>query len=1341
MRLDPVGSTLDSRLREPRIVIAIIFDVASIYLTSRTGLTNVPGSVLQGCITRLGTISQRLDPKTGRVTIGAFSFEAVDLNGTLSGYLDTQLNTNNQGIRNLRVRVYTGDTDNFTDGTWTQVGTYIASGNVSFSKGLYRFNCTGLHANLKKRLFRPARTRLTSTLELDDIVLQVDSTADFNLIEHTASFSHKPLQTVAYVSLPSGEIIAYSNKIPGQFQGIEREVQSIAELVEVEATDDFDRRPEVVEWPYFEMPGPQLLYSILTGSVLDTSITLPDNMHLGIATSDVDADSFRDIGLDLYDPDDPDGGRVFRFIHLKEVDGKRWLEEQLCFPMQCFLTETNDGKFRLRRRTRLIADSSTVAKITAGPDIKSHSSLTHRPAEVVNKALIRWNWDGDRHTRIEPFISLPSIAEHQEAGFIDYSFDGLVVTRHTAFTIRNVFDAIVEQYGAPPLAMSAKVSSAFNNLEVGDAVRVVDPGTRNYATGGTLDQAFEIISVSIDWLTGDVNLALRGSTAQTLPAVPEATALTALDDTWYESEGTELSTVLTISGGVITANGSLTGHADLNDPSAIYYHEGDLTLQDGVTLDWTHNIQLRINGTFHHNGTLDGAGAGPAGLNSPDTIGLPPTVASIPHQGSGMGRTLSSDGIRAVSSSAVTNFRGISQQGVYDAIPRFDLRVEDGVLKGLPTDLRGVRGGYGQSVVDSGGLVIATGGTGGDGGGGLAMICRGYTTGLSAELDVSGAPGNAPGAAVAAGGVNVHAGAGAGGAPGAFLLVFDQLDQAPPDFADFVVASQGATPQTGTPGEWEAPGKLKFSSTPGTGVGAGLGGEDHFLSHSQAIWLSPERQLLEGVKEKPPKPFWTQIVGNQIGITITVQAIPEADYDRVEVWGSITTARTDAIRLFTGRGPELIVGFPSRQTYYIWLRTIKGSRASDWDKDDGAGTKVSGGGQPIAPISLSDIFAETFDAYTTQEDLEQDWEIVSGSPTITFPFNGETGGRACRISGAAILAWRHNIPFDAVSALYRMEARFRTITADDGNQTLDIGLYGVKADGETIINDFGTTSKTSFRRLLVSGLLQDEQTLNEWQRTMTWVAGTNEDASTINVQPAAGAEIWNNLPRFPWLLRRASDDDSAPRYMRPAIRVNWTGVGVSEIDSLFIRYRPIDSVGQVAIQDQSISTVDDEEFWNTFRSISGSVGGLTLQPSTFEVGGGLDNKNCILFDIDGLVRQTVSTRFPVLLTGNTITVRVQYRITGTVVGVPDFRCTLQGYRRDQYQRAWLTDTEGSVIDTTAFSSLTADGNWNTHTWTFSNVLSGAMADADVFDVEFEVDGDNASDDFQLRLGRARLAQA
>src|SRR5262245_36202493 len=97
----------DAPGKSPRFVVAILFDVASIYITSHSDITSVPGVVLQGALKRPSAISQKIVPDEGRSEIGTFSFDVVDLGSDFTDEVRSKLAAG-KGLRGKTVQLWVG---------------------------------------------------------------------------------------------------------------------------------------------------------------------------------------------------------------------------------------------------------------------------------------------------------------------------------------------------------------------------------------------------------------------------------------------------------------------------------------------------------------------------------------------------------------------------------------------------------------------------------------------------------------------------------------------------------------------------------------------------------------------------------------------------------------------------------------------------------------------------------------------------------------------------------------------------------------------------------------------------------------------------------------------------------------------------------------------------------------------------------------------------------------------------------------------------------------------------------------------------------------------------------
>lgn len=807
--------------KDPRYVVEVAFDSANTilwYFTSHTDAATPSGaSVISNVVEGLSGTSQSLNPDEARATIGTISFSIVDKSSTVTSQLGTQL-TLGRSTRQQRVRVYVGY-DGLAWADYTLIQTQLVE-DITYKDGLYTFRCADIQRAMRKDIFEAALTNITANVGLADTTINAVSTSAFSMVAHGTSYSDAPSSTVGYIKIEN-EVIRYTGKTATTFTGCTRgALNTLAAEHKYDASVSSDRQLKVDEYIYLEMPAVKLAYALLTGVLHNQSgATLPTKWHLGISTAYVRLANFTGIGNDLWNAADDQQGFIARFEGLEKTDGKAFIEKELYLLLGCFSPVYADGAVGIKRMSAVLAGSAYVVRLDEA-NVVSYSELTDDFKSLHNKIQIDWNYvpEKKRNTRTTLLIDSESTAIHGDADVYKVKFRGLYGGRHASNVLESRFAAFRDRYTGPPLRLSVQVLPSLNYLEVGDIVRVDLDCIRDFIVNGTLDRSFEIQSIAIDWITGNVNLTLFASSRAAAPPATISGAV-ALNDAFYTAAGTALSSVLTITGsnpGHISANGNLAGNADLTASGAIYYYDGDLVLDSGVTVTFNNNVQLRVKGHLQINGTFDGKGRGLAGAVAPTPVNVDDVYAqhSLHTDGTAgfIGNTESGGGfVVTLDRERVTSFpgqdQGFSVIGKNPVLPAIDLRSTGGAISGLPTDLRGTSGSSGHVIYDplpteAPTTYYGAGGNGGNGGAGILIISRGATFGASGKVDTSGGNGSVGGTLT----ITFHnytgnAGAGAGGAPGACLFVLDgQSVTSPSISAASNVALYGLTPITGEPG-------------------------------------------------------------------------------------------------------------------------------------------------------------------------------------------------------------------------------------------------------------------------------------------------------------------------------------------------------------------------------------------------------------------------------------------------------------------------------------------------------------------------------------------------------------
>ena len=710
--------------KRPRIVVCLSFDTANtdlLYLTSHDD-TDLPdgavssGIAIQNVVRSISGQTQKINPDQANSTIGGFSFSVVDVGSALTVYLRDKL-TAGDGLRRKQVKVYIS----YQGMLWADyitALTYVID-SVTYANGEYKFKCSDLQREVRKQIFEPQVTYLTATVTASQMhipCLETDLNK-FAVVEHDASYTDHPSTSVQYIRLED-EIICHSGLYTHATDGVSFAVvqrgalnsKATEHVLDADATSE--RKIKIEEHIYIEGPAPKVIYALLTGELYGQSATLPTHWHLGISTSYVQTSDYTGIGADYWNTT-TDTGRHVRFEGLKKQDGKKFIETELLIWLGAYMPVYSSGKLGLKRLAPVLSNSGYMVALDQNNSV-NYSDLDHDCNAVINQMAVEWNYVflKEDFTKTTYLIDTDSYAMHGSAAKKNLKLKGVHTGRHADSDIASYFDTLRDRYAGPPLRMSVTVLPSLNWLEVGDTVRVTLDTVRDFTNGSgtTLDRVFEIQQVNYDWLTGNVKLDLFGSSMKA-GTLTKTTATSVLDDTFYNSAGTELSTVLTIAGGAVTANGSLTGGSTL--AAGIYYYLGDLTINAGVTVQISDNVQLRVRGHLTINGTIDGKGRGPAGGAGASlwSNGLTTyTGASAPDHNAGLGASgaigntapagdlhVNTLGVNAIYSD-YNGYTADPRHNGLPAVPYINVVNNDTDLTGLPTDLRGHAGAGGGAV-------------------------------------------------------------------------------------------------------------------------------------------------------------------------------------------------------------------------------------------------------------------------------------------------------------------------------------------------------------------------------------------------------------------------------------------------------------------------------------------------------------------------------------------------------------------------------------------------------------------------------------------------------------------
>ena len=784
----------DDETKDLRLAVRVNFGTRSapdyVYFSSHD--LDIPGAtVYPNTVRDLSSYSQKLNPIEARSEIGSASFDLVDLNGDVSDLLKAKLAAG-KGIRRRFAEIFTG----FGGLAWADFRleqTQVVSQKVAYDDGRYKVQCQDIQREARKDICTPAKTRLAGNVaavarngagEAITASIAVYDTAAFKPNWHGPSYSLTSSTLAAgTLASPRGvyvfkikyqdgwEICVATGKTATSFTNVYRGMFGTAIVAhEIDGAADPQNGPEIEEIIYLELPVLKAIYALLTGKLLGQPHTLdaasgtykdelPPEWHLGIPEEFVDKDAFLSAGVvlkedltDLYKSAD-DTGFICRFDHIAKGDGKKFIEKELSLLAGVMLRVAANGQYTLKRMTGVLTDTAYV-DVLDQTNIVSYSDLTQDLDAVHNQFVIDWSYlefpEAKQYFRSDTLNDLESQSVHGESKPLPLAFKGLHGARHTENTLKTTFNALRDRHSGPPLRLTLELLPSKNNLEVGDIVRVRLPQIRDY-TGSTttLDRSFEVQSVQIDQSSQKIKVELFGSSRKAAPITYSAAYV--LPNGWY-STGAQLWPQ-PVSGGITTAS--------VDVPAGVYYYPGDLTINHPFTFNGT--VQLRVMGTLTLNALGDGRGR--SGATGAAFFGTTEPTGEVSWYLSHGKRT-------------VTSTRGTVNKGQADTLPQLNIENRSGALSGLPTALngsKGAQGGAGKWRVTGNSQNSVSGGAGGNGGAGLCLVVRNLVFGAGGRIDTSGTDG----ANGVFGSTVVYSGSGAGGAPGAVLVLFDGTPPVP----------------------------------------------------------------------------------------------------------------------------------------------------------------------------------------------------------------------------------------------------------------------------------------------------------------------------------------------------------------------------------------------------------------------------------------------------------------------------------------------------------------------------------------------------------------------------------
>lgn len=947
---------IPDRLTNPRYVLEWEFGTnQTIYILSHWDIIPLlPGGAvyLQKC--QIGgeympAINRNVGLTSGKATISAPTYEVVDVDGELTAEIASK-SANGVGTLNTIIRDWAfeaGDTD-----WYNGVPRHTAFvKNHSKPYNTVVIETADINRELERKVFKPFVWRLRSTINSTQtsipITLPVADIADNQVMfEHSDQYRDAPGDTVGYGLIEqTGEVFRYTGLINqdgvSTFTGVTRGVLgTIAKSVTISLGTAEENAPTIKEWIVLDEPATSIPYALISGSTRDTGRALPSHWCIGSDAKWLHTPSFARNASPF---------RLF-FQGLEEEKVKEFLEKEVLPTTFSALNVRGDGKLELISKQLPTDPDAGQIVLDASNCINDNLTLVHDKSEIAPTIKINYDYNPHAKEYLSPVIyhNEDSATFNNADAVKEFNFRGVQAGLHTNAQMKVVATSLGDDHYYEQLELN--VESFINGIPLGTLVTVDFDQVRDDATGVANTQPLKrtmlVVACSEDRATQTTRYQLRGSLyRETQRLAGAAQHNIPLAD--YKRGRINLATLPGISINAGLASGSVTF-----DMGKEYYYVDDAEAGTGIELGagLTVNVSGRGNrlliavygpliisttidltGKSNHEGGLGGTqntdpGLGDSGfvLNSRATQHLDVTVNYRSFLSSDV-TVYAQDGIKA---DAPPQARALAQRGRYASAPILPLDINDGVLRGIPSDLGGTAGPGGRvsKVYDpdrkpayagdpsspSPTTTYINGSSGGIPGGGLVIISWAGGVTASGKIILSGEDAQ-PAQNEIIGVVQVNGAQGGNGGPGAFYWIVDG-DHIPP-----VLTSSMITAAYGT----QNPVGSVLSSTEiarDTGIYRGRGnvqsGGNYFQSVSRIIYtplpqtLSPNENLFSSLA------IYRQEDG-QINLIITDSVITASTVPSNGLPGDIAVWQQD-LDGNSARPPAWIMGNDYQWTQLDW---------------------------------------------------------------------------------------------------------------------------------------------------------------------------------------------------------------------------------------------------------------------------------------------------------------------------------------------------------------------------------------------------------------------------------------
>lgn len=437
-------------------------------------------------LTGLKAVSQKITPEEGKASIGSMGFSIQDKRNRVTALLVN-------AIRKKRVELWAGY-DGIDESKYIQLTTNLVDDfQIGANFTDYVFKTADLQRSVKTEVFKSKVTSLTAQLNQGALSATVESTTSFLTVVHPA------LGTCGYIRIDD-EIIKWTAKGATTFTIVRAQFGTADVQHAVNA--------EVKEVIAFQEHPISIALKVLTSTGAGTNgtyDTLPSHWALGISQSLIKVSAWEADAEDWlrYNTADLTEGYQFRFLYDKEIEGKKFLEEEILKVLNSYAPIGADGSLSFKA----FAPPVPFADLPKFDEkVMQVKSMSGGLAAVINIALFSYDHDlvQDKHLNNIEYSDGTSIADHGQSDTFKVPSRGIRTDLNGAEIIFERWNRIKQRFSKPVPTIQIKAFYSLHLYEAGELINFSHPNLPDLTAGqrGMTEKVVEIVNKGFDLMGG-----------------------------------------------------------------------------------------------------------------------------------------------------------------------------------------------------------------------------------------------------------------------------------------------------------------------------------------------------------------------------------------------------------------------------------------------------------------------------------------------------------------------------------------------------------------------------------------------------------------------------------------------------------------------------------------------------------------------------------------------------------------------------------------------------------------------------------------------------------------------